>query len=92
MDAVSAEYIAKIYALKTNAQWEAEEKNEVETDKEEENSSEKSNVTLLPGEGLGDTKDSGCGSSLGGIGITLGAAMILASVIIKNKVGKKDEE
>jgi hypothetical protein len=92
VDAVSAEYIAKIYALKTNAQWEAEEKNEVETDKEEENSSENSNVILLPGEGLGDTKDSGCGSSLGGIGITLGAAMILASVIIKNKVGKKDEE
>lgn len=91
VDAIVAEYNARIAALKTNAQLTEEEKAAEQGKTEEENNSSTSdNVVIVPGEPV--EKESGCGGVIGGIGITLGAAMMAASVIIKKKVGKKDEE
>jgi hypothetical protein len=92
VDALSAEYITKISALKTKTQWEAEEKAALEQESENEDSSVSNgeNVVIIPSEPT--AKEDGCGSVLGGMGITLGVAVMAASVIIKNKAGKKDEE
>lgn len=92
VDALSAEYISKISALKTKAQWEAEEKAALDKESENEDSSVSNgdNVVIIPGAPA--EEEGGCGSVIGGIGITLGVTMMAASVIIKNKAGKKDEE
>ena len=86
-----AEYNARLAVLKTDAQLTAEEKTAAEQEKtEEDSSSTGDNVVIIPGAPA--EEDSGCGSVIGGIGITLGVTMMAASVIIKKKAGKKDEE
>lgn len=91
VDAIVAEYNARLAALKTDAQLTAEEKAAAEQEKtEEDSSSTGDNVVIIPGAPA--EEDSGCGSVIGGIGITLGVTMMAASVIIKKKAGKKDEE
>ena len=93
VDAISADYIAQIAALKTKAQWEAEENAANNSSSEqEENSNKGGNVVVGNNSAVASTEESGCGSVMNSIGIIFGVTALAASVTIKNKVGKKDEE
>ena len=95
VDAVTAEYIANIHALKTKAQWEAEEKADVGqgTEDESTDSSENNNVIVLPGNTENES-GGGCKGTIIEVSVTLGVmAMAAATIIfIKYKAGKKDEK
>lgn len=82
IDAIEAEYISNVRALKTDAQYKAEEEaNKPEPPKQDNNNVQSS-----------DNQESGCNSSLSGISIVLGAAILAVAIRIKKKDGYKDEE
>lgn len=96
VDALAAEYIAKIGALKTKAQWEAEEKESAEQGTEEDStgSSENNNVIIIPGNVENGSEKSGCGSTIIAVSVTLATMAVVAVtiILIKYKAGKKNEE
>jgi hypothetical protein len=90
VDGISAEYIAKISALKTDAQWQEEENTVVDKGEEEETPpTENNNVVIIPGEADNSSEKSGCGSVISSTGIMFGVMLMAAAVTInKKKVGK----
>ena len=71
LDAFEATYISKIAALKTNAQWQEEEKKQ-----ETETPSESSSL---------EGTEEGCGSAVDGISVVLGATLLAAGMMIKKR-------
>ena len=83
VDSAELTYTARIRELKTQAQWESEEQQNKPNDSTEK---EESSVEETPKE------ESGCGSSLNQMGITLGIAIAALMVINKKKDGQRDEK
>ena len=83
VDGVELTYTALISELKTQAQWESEEQQNKPNDSTEK---EESSVDETPPE------ESGCGSSLNQVGITLGMAIVAFMVINKKKDGQRNEK
>ena len=84
VDSAELTYTARIRELKTQAQWESEEQQQNKpTDSTEK---EEPSVEETPKE------ESGCGSSLNQMGITLGIAIAALMVINKKKDEKRDEK
>jgi hypothetical protein len=90
VDGLSAECIAKIAALKTDAQWQEEENTVSEKEEEEQTSStENNNVVVIPGGADSEAKRFSCGSVVNSTNIMFCIMLMAASVIInKKKVGK----
>lgn len=89
VDAISAEYIAKIGVLKTAAQWTEEENTVSEKEEDKESSTAENNVVIIPGEADKTTNGLSCVSVMNNIGVMFGVMLMAASVIInKKKVGK----
>ena len=85
VDGILNEYLSKLSALKTQAEWEEEEKNNSESDSS--TSEEDSNVKPET-----PAKESGCGSSVSSMAIIFGVAVLAMSVAMKRKkVDYKDE-
>ena len=83
VDSAELTYTARISELKTQAQWESEEQQNKPSDSTEK---EESSVDEMPNE------ESGCGSSLNQVGITLGMAIAALMVINKKKDGQRNEK
>jgi len=83
VDSVELTYTARISELKTQAQWESEEQQNKPSDSTEK---EESSVDETPPE------ESGCGSSLNQVGITLCMAIATLMVINKKKDGQRNEK
>ena len=96
VDGISAEYIAKIHALKTDAQWQEEENTVVEKEEDKTPSTDSgNNVIIIPGGADDATEEKGCGSAIMGSNAIFGALLMTATVAImmnKKKVGKQDEQ
>ena len=83
VDGAELTYTARIRELKTQAQWESEEQQNKPSDS---TGKEESSVEEAPKE------ESGCGSSLNQVGITLGMAIAAFMVINKKKDGQRNEK
>ena len=83
VDSAELTYTARISELKTQAQWESEEQQNKPSDSTEK---EESSMEETPNE------ESGCGSSLNQVGITLGMAIAALMVINKKKDGQRNEK
>ncbi len=96
VDGLSAEYIAKIHALKTDAQWQEEENAVVEEEENNQSSTESNNnVVIIPGGEDSTVEESGCAAVIISNGSVVEALAIAAAVGIilkKKKVGKQNEE
>lgn len=90
VDGISAEYIAKINALKTDAQWKEEENTVVEKEEDKKPSTQNNNnVVIIPDGADSAADESGCGSVVGSIGAIFGVMLMAVSVTLnKKKVGK----
>ena len=82
VDGIELTYTARISELKTQAQWEEEEKEDQASD-----STEKEESSVDETE-----EESGCGSSINQFGFILCVATVALMVINKKKVGKRNEK
>lgn len=99
VDSISADYIARIMALTTDAQWivieqQAANNNNNENDDQDGATDSNTNDPIIIENDdtiVVEREEKGCGSVVGGMGIIFGVMAMAASVTIKNKVGKENE-